>query len=294
METITQTKLNLPFFHRGKVRDSYEFGENLLIVSTDRISAFDSVFAQGIPKKGFVLNQLSIFWFNKTNQIIENHFITDQMPEFLKNMQTRAMIVKKAKVIPIEAVVRGYLTGSGWKEYKEKGTLAGVKLQYGLKNGSRLTEPIFTPATKAETGHDINITVEEAEKRFGKDDIDFIKKKAIELYKFAHEYLFVRGLILADTKFEFGKIRDKIILVDEVLTPDSSRYWLKEQYDKGILESMDKQFLRDYLEKSGWNKEPPAPGLPTNIIQKTSERYLTAYRMIIETGDDASNCNCCL
>lgn len=280
MKTITQTKLNLPFLYRGKVRDTYKFEENLLIISTDRISAFDLVFAEGIPKKGHVLNQLSVFWFDKTSQIIKNHYITDQMPRSLKNMQGRAMIIKKAKVIPIEAVVRGYLTGSGWKEYKKNGMLAGIKLPLGLKNGSRLSEPMFTPSTKAETGHDTNITIEEAEKISGKQDVNFIKQKTIELYKFAHEYLLTRGLVLADTKFEFGKIGNKIILIDEAFTPDSSRYWLKEQYDKGILESMDKQFLRDYLERSGWNKEPPAPALPKDIVQKTSERYLMAYKMI--------------
>ncbi len=280
MDTIINTELKLPFLHRGKVRDTYRLDGNRLIVSTDRVSAFDSVFAEGIPNKGRVLNQLSIFWFAKTRHIIENHFISGIMPENLKSVQGRAMIVKEAKLIPMEAVVRGYLTGSGWKEYKEKGTLAGVKLPPGLKNGSRLPQPQFTPSTKAETGHDISISVEEAERMFGKKEVDFIRSKALELYNFAHEYLLTKGLVLADTKFEFGKTGDKIILIDEAITPDSSRYWLKEQYDKGILESMDKQFLRDYLEKSGWNKEPPAPPLPQDIVQKTSERYVMAYRMI--------------
>ncbi len=280
MDTITHTELKHKFLHRGKVRDTYEYKGNRLIISTDRVSAFDSVFKEGIPKKGEVLNKLSAFWFRKTEHIIENHFITDAMPGELKAMDGRAMIAKSANVIRMEAVVRGYLTGSGWKEYREKGTLAGIKLPGGLKNGSRLPEPVFTPSTKAETGHDINISVEEAERMFGKEDVDYIKQKAIALYKFAHEYLLPRGLVLADTKFEFGKVGDEIILVDEALTPDSSRYWLKEQYDKGILESMDKQFLRDYLEKSGWNKEPPAPSLSEEIVDKTSERYLMAYRMI--------------
>lgn len=280
METITKTDINLKFVHRGKVRDTYEFDGNLLIVSTDRISAFDSVFAEGIPNKGKVLNQLSEFWFKKTRHIIENHFITGQLPENLKSMQGRAMIVKRAKLIPMESVVRGYLTGSGWSEYKEKGTLAGIPLPAGLKNGSRLPEPMFTPSTKAEVGHDQNISVAEAEAMFGKETVASIMENAIALYKFAHDYLLTKGLVLADTKFEFGKVGDKIILIDEALTPDSSRYWLKEQYDKGILESMDKQFLRDYLEKSGWNKEPPAPALPKEIVEKTSERYMMAYKMI--------------
>ncbi len=284
MEVITRTELKLPFLHSGKVRDTYEFDGNLLIVSTDRISAFDCVFSEGIPKKGEVLNRLSVFWFKKTRHIAENHFITGKMPESLKHMEGRAMIVKRAEPVRIEAVVRGYLTGSGWKEYRESGTLAGVELPSGLKNGSRLPGPMFTPTTKAETGHDLGITTGEAEKLFGKEEVGFIKEKSIALYKFAHEYLLARGLVLADTKFEFGKTGNRIILIDEALTPDSSRYWLKEQYDKGILESMDKQFLRDYLEKSGWNKEPPAPKLPEEIIRKTSERYRMAYRMI--TGEE--------
>lgn len=283
-ETIIKTELTLPFVHSGKVRDIYELEKNFLIVSTDRISAFDCVFNEGIPKKGPVLNKLSIFWFKKTSHIIENHFITDKMPENLKSLEKRAMIVKKARVIPIEAVVRGYLTGSGWKEYEENGTLHGIKLPGGLKNGVKLSEPVFTPTTKANTGHDLAISSEEAEKMFGKKEVDFIKEKSIALYKFAHEYLLSRGLVLADTKFEFGKVENKIILIDEALTPDSSRYWLKPEYEKGILESMDKQFLRNYLGRISWNKEPPAPSLPAEIVQKTSERYLMAHRMI--TGEE--------
>lgn len=284
MEVITKTDLKLPFIHRGKVRDTYSYGGNLFIVSTDRISAFDSVFAEGIPKKGEVLNRLSIFWFKKTRSIVKNHFLSERMPAQLSSMTGRAMIVKKAQPFQIEAVVRGYLTGSGWKEYQEKGTLGGMKLPAGLRNGSRLPEPMFTPSTKAEKGHDINISAEETEKMLGKEAANFIKEKAIALYQFGHDYLLQRGLVLADTKFEFGKIEDGgIILIDEALTPDSSRYWLKEQYDRGVLESMDKQFLRDYLEKSGWNKEPPVPKLPADIVQGTSERYLMAYRMI--TGE---------
>lgn len=280
---MLKAELDLPFVHRGKVRDTYQIGENLLIISTDRISAFDSIFPNPIPKKGEVLNRLSLFWFKKTSHILDNHLVSSKMPSDLKHLEGRAMIVKKAEVIPMESVVRGYLTGSGWTEYRQKGTLAGVKLPAGLKNGSRLPEPMFTPSTKAESGHDMNISVEQAESMFGKENVDYIKTSAIRLYKFAHEYLLTRNLVLADTKFEFGKSEGKLILVDEALTPDSSRYWLKEQYDKGVLESMDKQFLRDYLEKSGWNKEPPAPQLPSDIIKKTSERYLKAYEMI--TGE---------
>lgn len=284
MEILTNSQgiIGLPFLHRGKVRDSYALNNNILMISTDRISAFDCVFAEGIPRKGEVLNKLSVFWFKKTNSIVENHLITDKMPENLKKIQGRAMIVKKAEPIKIEAVVRGYLTGSGWKEYLEKGTLADIKLPTGLKNGSKLPKPMFTPTTKAETGHDINITIEKTEKMIGEKATKFIMQKSIELYNFAHEYLLKRNLVLADTKFEFGIINNKIILIDEIFTPDSSRYWLKEQYDNGILESMDKQFLRDYLERIKWNKEPPAPKLPKEIIEKVSERYLMAYKMITD------------
>ena len=183
----------------------------------------------------------------------------------------------------LEAVVRGYLTGSGWKEYKENGTVSGITLPPGLKNGSRLPSPMFTPTTKAEQGHDLAITLDEARKMFGEKEIAYIGEKAIMLYQFAHDYLLEKGMVLADTKFEFGKIGDKIILIDEMVTPDSSRYWLKKEYDEGVLASMDKQFLRDYLEKSGWDKEPPAPKLPDEIVKKTSERYTDAYEMV--TGE---------
>ena len=283
MEVLLKSSLDLPFVHRGKVRDTYEIENDLLIISTDRISAFDSVFAEGIPKKGEVLSRISAFWFKRTGHIIENHFITDRMPPNLATLQGRAMIVKRATVIPIEAVVRGYLTGSGWKEYKENGTVSGIKLPPGLKNGSRLPSPMFTPTTKAEQGHDLSITLDEARKMFGEKEIAYIGEKAIMLYQFAHDYLLEKGMVLADTKFEFGKIGDKIILIDEMVTPDSSRYWLKKEYDEGVLASMDKQFLRDYLEKSGWDKEPPAPKLPEEIVKKTSERYTDAYEMV--TGE---------
>ncbi len=283
MEVLLKSNLDLPFVHRGKVRDTYEIENDLLIISTDRISAFDSVFAEGIPKKGEVLSRISAFWFKRTGHIIENHFITDRMPPNLATLQGRAMIVKRATVIPIEAVVRGYLTGSGWKEYKEKGTVSGITLPPGLKNGSRLPSPMFTPTTKAEQGHDLSITLDEARKMFGEKEIAYIGEKAIMLYQFAHDYLLEKGMVLADTKFEFGKIGDKIILIDEMVTPDSSRYWLKKEYDEGVLASMDKQFLRDYLEKSGWDKEPPAPKLPNEIVKKTSERYTDAYEMV--TGE---------
>ena len=286
MEVITETALSLPLVRKGKVRDTYKLGNNLLMVSTDRLSAFDVVFNEGIPNKGRVLNTLSAFWFGKTGGIIDNHLIsTDIPPDLPEYLRGRSMIIKPAIPLKLECVVRGYLTGSGWKEYQKSGTVCGIELPSGLENGSRLKEPIFTPSTKAETGHDENITEEKAVEIVGKNTLEFVKEKALEIYKFGRDYAFERGLVLADTKFEFGYgAEGKIILIDEILTPDSSRYWLKEEYDKGQLLSLDKQFVRDYLEKTNWNKQPPPPPLPGDVIQKTSERYLRAYRML--TGED--------
>ncbi|MBI2079294.1 phosphoribosylaminoimidazolesuccinocarboxamide synthase, partial [Candidatus Micrarchaeota archaeon] len=240
--------------------------------------------------KGNVLNSLSIFWFLKTSEIIKNHFITNAIPASLPAyLEKRSMIVQSALPIQLECVVRGYITGSALKEYQKSGTVCGIKLPKGLKNGDELPEPIFTPSTKAKTGHDENITEDQAKKLVGEFAYDHIKEKSIELYNFGKSHALKCGLVLADTKFEFGYLGEfnstsQIILIDEALTPDSSRYWLKEQYEKGILESLDKQFLRDYLEKLNWNKSPPPPKLPEEIINKTSERYLEAYRML--TGKD--------
>ena len=286
METITQTDLGLKLLRKGKVRDTYILNEReLLMVATDRLSAFDVVFAQGIPKKGRVLSKLSAFWFAKTKHIIENHFLTMDLPVTVpKSMNGRAMVVKRSKPLAIECVVRGYLTGSGLKEYEKTGSVCGIKLPPGLKNGSELPEPIFTPSTKAEVGHDENITQEKAAEIVGKETFETVSRKAIELYKFAKEYALSCGLVLADTKFEFGLLdeggKTRVILIDEALTPDSSRYWLKEKYDKGVLESLDKQYVRDYLEKLKWDKKPPAPALPQEIIEKTTERYVEAYRKL--------------
>jgi len=290
METITKTELEIPFVKKGKVRETYQLDNNLLLVSTDRLSAFDVVFNQGIPHKGDVLNSLSIFWFNRTSDIVKNHFITNAIPAKLPDyLEKRAMIVMRAEPIKLECVVRGYLTGSGWKEYQKSGTVCGIKLPQGLKNGSELPHPIFTPSTKADSGHDENITQEKAKEIVGEQTFDFLKKKSIELYAFGKSHAKKCGLILADTKFEFGfhtngNGQKTIILIDEILTPDSSRYWLKKEYDEGNLVSLDKQYVRDYLEDSGWNKEPPPPTLPAEVVQKTSERYLQAYRML--TGKD--------
>lgn len=290
METITKTDLDIPFLRKGKVRETYQIDNNLLLVSTDRLSAFDVVFNEGIPNKGAVLNSLSIFWFNRTSEIVKNHFITNAIPASLPNyLENRSMIVMNAEPIPLECIVRGHITGSAWKEYQKSGTVCGIQLPEGLKNGSELPRPIFTPSTKAETGHDINITEEKAKELIGEDAFNFLKKKSIELYQFGKSHAKKCGLILADTKFEFGYHTNGsghriIIIIDEVLTPDSSRYWLKKEYDEGNLVSLDKQFVRDYLESTGWNKEPPPPQLPQEVIQKTSERYLQAYKML--TGKD--------
>ena len=282
MDIVTDTSLSLPPVKKGKVRDTYMLDDDLLIVSTDRLSAFDVVFKEGIPNKGRVLNTMSSFWFSKTGNIIENHLITTDLPANLPDyLRGRSMITKKAVPVTLECVVRGHLTGSGWKEYQKTGSVCGIELDEGLQDGNRLGKPIFTPSTKAETGHDENITEEKAIEIVGKETFDFIKKKSIEIYEFGRDYAFDRGLVLADTKLEFGYAEEgKIILIDEILTPDSSRYWLKEEYDKGKLVSLDKQFVRDYLEQTNWNKEPPPPTLPSDVVQKTSETYLRAYKML--------------
>ena len=286
MEPLTKTDLSLILLRRGKVRDTYSSDNSLLMVATDRLSAFDVVFNEGIPHKGEVLNKLSVFWFNKTKGILENHFISENIPANLPSyLKGRSMVVKRAEPIMLECVVRGYITGSAWKEYQKSGTVCGINLPPNLKNGSELPEPIFTPSTKAELGHDQNITEDEARNIVGEDTYETIKLKSLELYKCGKVHAWKCGLVLADTKFEFGHGLDengkmRIILIDEALTPDSSRYWLKDKYEQGNLESLDKQYVRDYLEKTGWNKSPPPPPLPADVINKTSERYLEAYRML--------------
>ncbi len=292
-EVLLETNFkDLKLLKRGKVRDIYDLGENLLIVSTDRISAFDVVMDDGIPFKGIVLTKLSEFWFRFTNEIIDNHLISTNVEEFPEACKPyrgilvgRSMLVKKTDIIPIESVVRGYLSGSAWEEYKKSQSICGVKLPSGLKESDRLPYPIFTPATKEEIGkHDINITEVEAKKIVGEKEIDFIKHKAIEIYKSCFDYAFTKGIIIADTKMEFGKINDKIILIDELLTPDSSRFWQIEKYQPGkSQESLDKQFLRDYLIDINFNRQPPPPKLPDEIIKKTSEKYLEIYEII--TGE---------
>lgn len=285
METLTHVDLHLPLVRRGKVRDSFLLDDSILMVATDRLSAFDVVFSQGIPHKGAVLTQLSKFWFDKTSHIIPNHIISMDIPKHLpQNLRGRSMVVKKAIPLRLECVVRGYVTGGGFNEYKKSGSISGISLPSGLKNGDKLSEPIFTPTTKADQGHDQGVTPGQAINLVGDRTFEFIKKKSIELYQFAHDYALKRGLVLADTKFEFGYLKEgnheRIILIDEALTPDSSRYWIKEKYDQGTLESLDKQFVRDYLESIKWNKLPPAPILPKEVIDKTTQRYLSAYEIL--------------
>ncbi len=278
---ITETNLDLTLIRKGKVRDTYELGDDLLMISTDRMSAFDVVFKEGIPRKGEVLNGLSVFWFENTADIIDNHFITEQIPDGLPDyLNGRSMVVKRCGPIMLECIVRGYITGSAWKEYQKDGTVCGMRLPEGLEHGSELPKPMFTPATKAEVGHDVNVTEDHARELIGKETYETLKRKSLELYNFGKKYALEHGLVLVDTKFEFGEHEGDIILIDEALTPDSSRYWLKDKYDYGVLESLDKQYLRDYLEKTGWNKEPPPPKLPDDVVKKTSERYLLAYRML--------------
>ncbi len=274
---------------KGKVRDIYDIGEHYLIVSTDRLSAFDVIMAQGIPLKGKVLTQISKFWFDYTKDIIQNHLVSTNVEEFpstckkyLDDLEGRSMLVKKAKVLPLECIVRGYISGSGWNDYQKNGTISGIKLPHNLVESEMLPEPIFTPSTKAEVGtHDENISIEEAEKIAGKEVFEKIKSAALEIYKKASKYALMKGIIIADTKMEFGIYNNEIILVDEVLTPDSSRFWVLDSYEKGrAQQSYDKQFVRDYLLSIKFNKQPPPPILPENIINKTAEKYLEALFQI--------------
>ena len=285
---------NLPYpCRRGKVRDVYDLGDRLLVVASDRISAFDVVMPNGVPDKGKILTHLSLFWFEKFGRQFEHHLITARVGEMPKELQKhadsikgRSMLVKKAKVVPIECVARGYLSGSGWKEYQRTHTVCGVSLPHGLRQSSKLPAPIFTPATKEEHGHDINISFEEMASRVGHDLASQLRDKTIALYTSAAQYASTRGIIIADTKFEFGQLPDgRVVLIDEVLTPDSSRFWPADDYEPGHDQpSYDKQFVRNYLEAQAWDKKPPAPVLPPEVIMGTRERYLQAYRKL--TGKD--------
>jgi phosphoribosylaminoimidazole-succinocarboxamide synthase len=273
---------------RGKVRDNYDLGAHLLIVATDRISAFDYILATGIPDKGRVLTQLSIFWFDFLKTLVPTHFVTadvdeypDPLPRYRAQLEGRSMLVKRADMIDVECVARGYVSGSGWKDYKRTQSICGIPLPAGLAESDRLPAPIFTPASKAQSGHDENISFDQVAARVGVELAAQLRDLTLAIYAEASAYAGTRGLILADTKFEFGFVDGVLTLADEVLTPDSSRYWPAEQYSSGGPQpSYDKQYVRDYLEEIGWNKQPPAPALPDEVAARTSEKYKEAYRLL--------------
>ena len=299
---LLETQLaGLPLLGRGKVRDLYQVGDRLLIVATDRISAFDFVLGSGIPDKGRVLTQLSVFWFNFLRDVVPTHFITAAVSDYPSSLQPhrqelegRSMLVHRTRPVPVECVARGYLSGSCWKDYQQTGTVCGIKLPPGLRESDALPEPIFTPATKATSGHDLNISFDAVARQLGGPLAEELRSLTLRVYGRAADYARSRGLIIADTKFEFGhqgvedperSRRDALLLIDEVLTPDSSRFWAVDTYQPGRPQpAFDKQFVRDYLEKSGWNKQPPAPALPPDVVQATRERYREAYRRL--TGKD--------
>ncbi|MEW6351850.1 MAG: phosphoribosylaminoimidazolesuccinocarboxamide synthase [Thermodesulfobacteriota bacterium] len=295
MKTRVVTETNLPelaLAGRGKVRDVYDLGDRLLIVSTDRISAFDVILQDPIPDKGRVLNKLSVFWLEKTRELVPNHLISadvadfpDECRPFAGDLEGRTMMVRKARPFPVECVVRGYLIGSGWKDYRNTGAICGIRLPEGLKLAEKLPEPIFTPSTKAEIGdHDENISFKRVQDLVGTEMANRLRDKTIELYLYGSKWAEDRGIIIADTKFEFGVLDGEPILIDEVLTPDSSRFWPRDRYGVGMSPpSLDKQFVRDFLEGLDWDKKPPSPRLPEDVIAKTRAKYLELYSII--TGD---------
>ena len=297
MQVATQTSIDLPGIKKlrsGKVREVFDLGDTLLFVVTDRISAFDVILPDPIPHKGAVLNQISAFWFQRFDEIV-NHFVTADAGQFPKELQQfheqlagRSMIVKKTKPLPVECVVRGYLAGSGWKEYQESQSVCGIKLPAGLMQASQLPEPIFTPATKAEEGHDENIDMKRCAQILGEELAERVKALSLEIYSRGRDHAAQRGIIVADTKFEFGMVDGDLLLIDECLTPDSSRFWPKDQYAVGQSPpSFDKQFVRDYLETLDWDKTPPSPRLPKDVLEKTSAKYLEAFRRV--TGNELAN-----
>jgi phosphoribosylaminoimidazole-succinocarboxamide synthase len=287
---LLETRLNgVAPQRRGKVRDIYEVGDDLLLVATDRISAFDYVLGSGVPDKGKVLTQLSAFWFEQTRHIVRNHVITTNARDYPASLQAhvdvlqgRSMLVIRTEPVPVECVARGYLSGSGWKEYQATGSVCGIALPPGLRESDRLPHPIFTPATKAQSGHDINISEVEAGRIVGADLIARLKALTLQLYTFGVAHAEARGIILADTKFEFGLLPGgEVVLIDEVMTPDSSRYWPRDQYSPGGPQpSFDKQFVRDYLEQIRWNKQPPVPSLPDDVVWRTRDKYVEAFRRL--------------
>ncbi len=286
---LIQTELPGVKFHaRGKVRDIYDVGDALLFIATDRLSAFDVVLPTPIPNKGKVLTQMSCFWFDHFKDVVPNHVITsnvDEYPEhvwaFREQIEGRSLLVKRAEVFPVECVVRGYLTGSGWKDYKKTGKVCGITLPEDLVESVKLSEPIFTPASKAATGHDENISESQAADIIGKDNVQAVKDLSLDLYNRAAEFAAQRGIIICDTKFEFGVIEGRITIVDEMLTPDSSRFWPADEYESGRSQpSFDKQFVRNYLEEVDWDKQPPGPELPEGVVTSTSAKYAEAFRRL--------------
>ena len=291
-DVLLETKLPLPLRARGKVRDIYDLEDKLLFIASDRISAFDCILGSGIPCKGRVLTQMSLFWFDFLKDTIPSHLLTadfaaypKRLQRFRKSIEGRSMLVRKAEMIEVECVARGYLAGSGWKEYSKNRKVCGIPLPPGLKDGDRLPEPLFTPATKASSGHDINVPFQYVVDRLGVELAGQLRDLTLDIYQRAAGYALDRGIILADTKFEFGFVEGKLVLADEVLTPDSSRYWPRDTYRPGGAQiSFDKQYVRDYLETLPWNKKPPGPVLPEEVVRKTSEKYQEAYHRL--TGSE--------
>ena len=287
-QVLGEIDIPLKLINKGKVRNIYDLNDKLLIITTDRISAFDYVLPNPIPSKGICLTQLSKFWFNYTQDIVPNHLIStdlndfpEKLQDFSEHLKYRTMLVKKTKVIPIECIVRGYLSGSAWKSYKKDETVCGIKLRSGFQESDRFDEPLFTPSTKAETGHDINISYDKMEELVEKNVAKQLKEFSLELYTTASDYARKRGIIIADTKFEFGLLNDNIILVDEALTPDSSRFWPADKYKSGQSQpSFDKQYVRDYLNSTDWDKNSTPPELPIEIIKETQRKYQEAYEKI--------------
>ena len=288
MSVVAKTDLPLKAFKKGKVRDVYETNDELLLIVTDRISAFDYVLPESIPNKGICLTQISKFWFDHFKDTVPSHMISDNVVDFSEELQEyrdvlvgRSMLVKKAEVFPVECIVRGYISGSAWKSYQNDGTVCGIKLPGGMKESGKFDEPLFTPSTKAESGHDINISFEKMKEIIGNESAEKIKELSLKIYKEGAAYALEKGIIIADTKFEFGKIGDQIILVDEMLTPDSSRFWPADLYEPGKSQpSFDKQYVRDYLTSTGWDKNSDPPGLPDDIIAETQKKYQEAYERI--------------
>ena len=289
MTPIFETNLpGIERYARGKVRDVYAAGDYLVIVATDRLSAFDYVLPTPIPDKGRVLTQLTIFWLNRLRDFTPNHFVSAnvsdypaQFQPFRDQLEGRSMLVRRAEMVDVECVARGYVSGSGWKDYQKNGAICGITLPAGLRESDRLPEPIFTPATKAQSGHDENIPYENVAGSVGADLAQQLKQLTLDIYKSASDYAETRGVMIADTKFEFGFVEGKLVLADEVLTPDSSRFWPRSQYQPGGPQpSFDKQYVRDYLESIHWNKQPPAPALPEDVIARTSDKYREAYRVL--------------